>query len=261
MRLKFDMRVQQFFFCALLVFVGAAAPWASAATLQDVETSILKKKFDHAQALAEEIISTTNSPAQKSRARYYAGLSLLRQSKYALARIQFKEILNGHPTPETAEQASLGLIDSFYLDGMYQAALNSAQEFLNRDPTPDSLSLVYLKMARTQLKLAQWPKAHSLLQKIIREFPNRLEEKTAQQLLLEKQYFAVQVGSFKERSMAAELLQELTQKGEYAYIVEVTSVTGQKFYRVRVGQLAALGEAQELETKLLKQGYPTMIYP
>ena len=260
MPLKLNALVRGLLF-SIVASLFLCLPSAHAATFADIEAAILKKKFDHAQALAEEVMTTTSSPAQKARARYFAGLSLLRQAKYSLARLQFKEILNGPVVPDLAEQASLGLIDSFYLDGMYQAALNAAQEFLKRDPTPEALSLVYLKMARSNLKLAQWQKAQTLLQKIIQDFPDSLEERAANQLLLEKQYFAVQVGSFKERSMAEELLQKLSEKKEYAYIVEAATSDGKKLYRVRVGQLSTLGDAKALETQLAKEGYSTMIYP
>ncbi len=54
---------------------------------------------------------------------------------------------------------------------------------------------------------------------------------------------------------------ELQQKGEYAYIVETVDPQGRKFYRVRVGQLVLLDEAQKLKSKLSKAGYPTEIYP
>ena len=102
---------------------------------------------------------------------------------------------------------------------------------------------------------------YNYLSKILQQFPNSVEAQTAKQLLEEKQYFAVQVGAFRERARAEQLVSELKQKEEYAYIVETIDQQNATFYRVRVGQLAILNEAQKLHTKLAKFGYPTQIYP
>jgi hypothetical protein len=56
-------------------------------------------------------------------------------------------------------------------------------------------------------------------------------------------------------------LTELKSKKEYAYIVETMDRHKRKFYRVRVGQLILLDEAQKLKSRLSKLGYPTKIYP
>ena len=45
---------------------------------------------------------------------------------------------------------------------------------------------------------------------------------------------------------AAEQVEELKRKGEYAYIVETVDAQKRTFFRVRVGQLAMLEEAERL---------------
>ena len=88
-----------------------------------------------------------------------------------------------------------------------------------------------------------------------------MERFYVEQLILESQFFAVQVGSFLDRAIAEGMAGELQKKGEYAYIVETTSQDGKKFYRVRIGKFQQFDEAQKLEIKLSKLGYPTKIYP
>jgi hypothetical protein len=44
-------------------------------------------------------------------------------------------------------------------------------------------------------------------------------------------------------------------------MVETRSAEGRTFYRVRVGQMTSLKDAQELERRLADLGYPTLIYP
>ncbi len=102
---------------------------------------------------------------------------------------------------------------------------------------------------------------HVLLKKITKRFPESLEAHVAKQFLNEKQYFAVQVGAFIERNRAEKLITELQEKGEYAYIVETIDQQKRKFYRVRVGQIALMDEAQKLKLKLSEAGYPSEIYP
>jgi len=99
------------------------------------------------------------------------------------------------------------------------------------------------------------------LNKIITEFPQSPEAPVAKQLLEEKQYFAVQVGSFLDRGRALTLIDDLKGDGQYAYVVETSGADGEKHYRVRVGQMSSLKDAQDLKMRLDKLGYPTLIYP
>ena len=123
------------------------------------------------------------------------------------------------------------------------------------------MSLIYLKTARIHLKLTQWKEAKEYLQKVINEFPQSLEAPIAQKLMEEKEFFTVQVGSFLDRDKAMQLMEQLKAKGQYAYIVETATSDNKKYYRVRVGQMTSLSNAQSLETKLSHLGYPTLIYP
>ena len=132
---------------------------------------------------------------------------------------------------------------------------------MNRHPKSEMMGLMYLKAARSNLKLARWIKAKEFLQRILKEYPESFESGVARQLLEEKQYFTVQVGAFTEQPRAERLVKELIQRKEYAYIVETRSPDGKIFFRVRVGQMTALKDAQALESKLSSFGYPTRSYP
>ena len=111
------------------------------------------------------------------------------------------------------------------------------------------------------VKLMRWEEAHEFLSKIVKEFPQSPEAPVAKQLLEEKQYCAVQVGSFLDKGRAITLIDDLKGSGQYAYVVETTSSDGQVYYRVRVGQMSSLNDAEALKKRLDKLGYPTLIYP
>lgn len=66
--------------------------------------------------------------------------------------------------------------------------------------------------------------------------------------------YSVQVGAFRNRRYAEELLMEL-QEMEFQARIE----RGDGFYRVRVGEFETLQEATRMEQRLKRAGYPTVI--
>ncbi len=192
---------------------------------------------------------------------YYSGLCDVRLGHYDEARKTFIGLAKKKTDENLRDKAYLGLFDSYYMDGYYKKARHSISRLLKLSPKSEFLSLIYLKIERANLKLAKWYKAREYLKKITTDFPDSFEVHVAKQLLNEKQYFAVQVGAFIDHQRAEKLTTELKKKGEYAYIVETIDQKNRKFYRVRVGQLVLLDNAQKLKLKLSKEGYPTQIYP
>ncbi|MFA5087734.1 MAG: tetratricopeptide repeat protein [Candidatus Omnitrophota bacterium] len=229
--------------------------------LADIETAIIQEDYHRAQKLAKEYLAKNPNKQKSDEAHYYLGLSLLRLERYAQAREVFEQLIRYHPEKKIRDKVYLGIIDANYMEEQYQKAIETAQELLRVSPSSEFESLIYLKSARSHLKLAQWEKARNYLMRIVNQFPKSMEFHTARQLLEEKQYFAVQVGSFLDQKHAEDLIDGLKQKGEYAYIVETVDKAGRKFYRVRVGQLSQLNDAKQLKGKLTDLGYPTQIYP
>jgi len=243
-------------FSAVLFLCGAAKM-----NVTDIQTAVMQEDFQKAEGLAQAFIETKPVKKDLDEALYYLGISQIRLNRYSAAKNTFNLLISGFPRKDLQDKAYLGYIDALYLDGEYAGALKIAEELLNKSPHSEFLSLIYLKLGRANLKLAQWQKAKEYLNKIISEFPKSLEAHTARQLLQEEQYFAVQIGAFLEQERAQQLVSELEKKGEYAYVVETIDRQGKKFYRVRVGKMALLDEAQKLKEKLSQLGYPAAIYP
>ncbi|MFA5059136.1 MAG: tetratricopeptide repeat protein [Candidatus Omnitrophota bacterium] len=234
---------------------------ASNSRLTDIETAIMREDYAQVEQLSQQFLKTKPSKAEFDQGLYYLGLSQIQLMRYKEARDTFQLLISGFPKERMRDQAYLGFIDALLLDQQYDGALKVAEEFLSKNPKSEYLSLIYLKLARAHLKLTHWKEAKEYLEKITEGFPQSLEAKIAKQLLEEKQYFAVQVGAFLDKTRADHLAKELKQKNEYAYIVETVDPKGQKFYRVRVGKLSLLEEAQNLRLRLAQLGYPTQIYP
>ncbi len=257
MKKRFEQKIG--FGLALLAIIGLCG--FSDISLEDVETAIMQQEYQQAKNLALQLLDKEADGRQSNEIRYYLGLCHLRLEAYSKAQKIFSGLTKKKIEGPLQDRAYLGLFDSYYMSEKYAKADKTIRRLLKVSPKSEFLSLVYLKCARVSLKLTAWEEARSYLDKIAKQFPESPEAHTAKQLLNEKQYFAVQVGAFIERQRAEQLSDELKQKGEYAYIVETIDQQERKFYRVRVGQLALLDEAQKLKSKLSRAGYPTEIYP
>jgi tetratricopeptide (TPR) repeat protein len=235
------------------VFIFTMASWAYAA-MPDIEAAVMNKDYIQARDLASRIIKESQSPADRVEAQYYFGLAQLRLGQYADARHAFQSVLGTHPAQDVYDKAALSLIEGFYMDGFYTDALDTAKQLLKRNPNSSFLSLIYFKIAGADLKLMRWEDANKYLNKILNEFPQSPEARVAKQLLEEKQYFAVQVGAFLDKGRALTLIDDLKGSGQYAYVVETIASDGQKYYRVRVGQMSSLKGAEDLKRQLDKLG-------
>lgn len=233
----------------------------AAPTLPDLQSAVILGDYKKAHDIAQALSSQSLNKRDAAEVQYYLALSLLRLGEYAKAHDIFRKIVSDRPSGDIYERASAGLIDALYMQGQYEKALKEATAIMAGRRDSEMMGLFYLKAARANLKLARWAKARELLQRVIQEYPESFEARIARQLLEEKQYFTVQVGSFADKVRAERLIQELMQRSQYAYIVETKGDDGKIMYRVRVGQLTALKDARELESKLSGLGYPTLIYP
>jgi tetratricopeptide (TPR) repeat protein len=245
----------------LTILLGLFGSTFVAASTADIESALMNKDYKQVRSLANDLLKNTKDVKEKDQGEYYLGLSQLRLGEYKEAKKAFQVVMSTCDSQDLYDRASLGFIESQYLLGSYWDALKSTDALLKRNPQSTFLSLIYLKKARIHLKLTQWNLAKENLQKVITDFPQSLEAPIAQGLMEEKEYFTVQVGSFVDQDRAIRLMEELKLNGQYAYIVEIIGPENKKFYRVRVGQMTSLSDAQSLESKLVQLGYPTLIYP
>ena len=245
----------QFFFLIMVLATNAFAG------ISDIETAVMDRDYETARSLSSTLMRNSSDPKERLQAQYYLGLSQLRLGKFAESRKTFEHVMQAHPSGDLYDKAAVGHIESLHMAGFYRDVVSEAEHFLIRYPKSSYLSVVYFKLARANLKLMNWQKANDLLTKIVKDFPQSMEASLAKQLLEEKQYFAVQVGSFNDKTRAVDLANNLKDSKYYAYLVETVSGNNEKFYRVRVGQITSLEKAKDLERQLLKLGYSTLIFP
>lgn len=249
------------FFAIIVLCLGICVICPVHASISDIEAAIMDKNYKQASTLSSQELKTSLDSKERIQAEYYLGLSQLRLGQYSQARSAFQIVMSATDSQDLYDRAAIGMIEALYVPGFYKEALQEGQKLLKKSPHSSFMSIIYLKMARTYLKLTHWGLAKEYLQKIINEFPQSLEASAARNLMEEKEYFTVQVGSFLDRDKAQNLFEQLKAKGQYVYIVETIANDEKKFYRVRVGQITSLSDAQTLEAKLAQLGYPTLIYP
>ena len=250
-------RIASFFILAALTTTA----FAGQDPLGDLKAAVIQEDYKEAGRLAGKLLKDPLARPQLQEVTYFLGLSHLRQGEYPQAEDVFRKLLTERLSMDLYDKTAIGLIDAYLLQGAYEPALKEVNSLLARRKDSESLGLIYLKAGRVNLKLARWKKAREFLQKVVDEYPDSFEAGVAKQLLDEKQYFTVQVGSFLDQDRAEKMMREMQSRKEYAYIVEVKSPEGKSYYRVRVGQLVAIRDAQALEQKLSGLGYPTLIYP
>ena len=244
-----------------LLFFSAFCVLAAQEDLSTLQAALMNRDFVRVGEIVRVLLKERPSAEQEATLRYYSGLSALRLGRYAEAENVFRRLEASRLQEELSDQVTAGLIDALYLQGFYEKALQESGRALARRRGSAMSSAFYLKAARANLKLAHWVKAGELLRRLAEEYPLSFESDVARQLLEEQQYFTVQVGSFTDKALAQRLVDELTRRQEYAFIVESRASDGRTNFRVRVGRLSNLRDAVTLEAKLAGLGYPTLIYP
>lgn len=248
-------------YSAFLIFaIVLVANSAQALLVSNIEEAILEQDFHKVSILAKEMLTDELASADQERVEYFLGLAHLRSNEPKEAMALFKKLAKRAEDTALRERAYLGLFEIYYNDGQHKRALQVVNKLLKKSKNSELRSLFYLKAARVHLKLSEWAKARKYLEKIIDDYPESLELNIAQQLLEEDQYFTVQVGAFLEKDRAIKVMEDLLRKDQYAYIVQ-TRDENKTFYRVRVGQITQLKQAQTLKSRLSRLGYPTRIFP
>jgi len=256
MRNKNRFLILNIFICVFLFLETPAF-----ASLEEIKTAILKEDYQTAKTLSEAALANHSLGTKEEQILYYLALSQLYLGQIEKSRGNFQKVVDSTSNMDLRDQATIGVISSYYSGGDYREALKRSHQMLSQRPDSNYLSLVYLKIARANLKLRNWEPARRFLLKVMSDFPDSLEAYTAKKLLEEKQFFTVQVGAFLSRDRALAVIDELRAKGYYGYIVETKNQEGKTFYRVRVGELSSLNSAEKLKEKLSTLGYPTLIYP
>jgi len=232
-----------------------------AQTLEEAEMQYLQAKYTEAIDTLEKILSLHVDQKSPARLYYLLGLSYLKGANVLRASDCFDIIIKEYPDSEFVQQAQIKSMDINLLRGDFKRALEASEAFLAKFPQPQFRSAVLLRKYKAQLKLGDWQAAKITLSDLQTRYPYSPEVKAREESSESGGHFSVQVGSFKDKLNAQNLVNLLSQKGYDSYIADNQDGGSDNFYRVRVGRLGKREEASSLAKKLSEEGYPTKIVP
>ncbi len=240
---------------------------ALALNLDKLKTLFLQGDYSLAIQEGERLLA--GAPAQDPELDllyYFLGLSYLKAENYLRASDIFEIILEEFPHTLLKEEVQLSLGDSYFLRENFTRARDYYQEIINKNPNTKYKAILYPRLSQAGFKEGNAQTAKEYLDKIKSDFPQGLESVTKEDIcsfpdVKAGAYYSVQVGSFSKSANARNLTQKLISEGYSAYTQEISILSGAKTFRVRVGKLPRLEEAQRLAKELTRKGYPTKICP
>ncbi len=223
--------------------------------------NFLKGEYNAVVDTAEEMLRRLPADKIDSEIYYLLGISYLEMGHVASARRNLTLLLDKYPASYWGDSAKLALGDCFIIEQELDKAVNTYQDFIDKNKKSSLLSLAHFRLAEAKRKAGLWDEARSFYEKIKTAFPNSLEANLSADILLRNEfYYTLQVGSFINGENARELAEKLVKTGFPAYITETVRL-GQVFYRVRVGKYASRQESQDVKEKLARAGYAVRLYP
>lgn len=249
----------------LILFIFPAICWA-------IELEALK--IDFLQGNYHRVVFEGQSQRQRinigktDELNYILGLSYLKQKSPTLAIDCFRRIM-ANLASKFFKQASMGLADSYLIQGRFQEAEDIYQKLIIEDSNSSLKAAVLYRLSQLEFKRNNSSQANLYFSRLKRDFPLspesrpnkglnfdvdiKLPDKVVEQ---DGSQYCVQVGFFSNAANANNLKNQLISKNYPAYIEN--SGTG---YRVRVGGLKTQKEVLDLEKKLSQDGFPTKICP
>lgn len=224
------IRIISLFIAVFLIFSSSAGyVYAQREAIKKVEALILQDKYTQAARECKRILAHHRQKTVKSKAHYLLGICLLKEGKFDQARKNFNIILRRFSHSKFCDDASLGIADSYLLQGDYKQASIRYGQFLQDFPRSELSSI-----ARRHLEQCKQGKHYV------------------------SSYFSVQAGCFAKKKNAEKLRDELINSGYQSYILELP---GDDLYRVRVGKFSNRLQAEFLEQRLKAEDFSTKVCP
>jgi tetratricopeptide (TPR) repeat protein len=135
----------------------------------------------------------------------------------------------------------------------YSDAIIVLNELVRRFPDTELMPEVLFWLGVSELGLENKDEGISTLENLRTSFPKSIWAERAASIIPSKgenkEYFTIQVGSYRNQKYAKIYLEEIKKKGFDAKIVKAT-IKGNIYYRVWVGQFLKLEEAKTFQSKL-----------
>ncbi len=105
------------------------------------------------------------------KAAYDKAFSLLKQSRYADAALEFETFLREHPSGGLNDDAWYWMAQARYVMREFETALNAYQTIANYFPESSRVPAALLKIGYIQYEMAAYPEARQTLSDLLERFP------------------------------------------------------------------------------------------
>jgi len=105
------------------------------------------------------------------KAAYDKAFSLLKQSRYADAALEFETFLREHPSGGLNDDAWYWMAQARYVMREFESALNAYQTIANYFPESSRVPAALLKIGYIQYEMAAYPEARQTLSDLLQRFP------------------------------------------------------------------------------------------
>ncbi|MEO0185363.1 MAG: SPOR domain-containing protein [candidate division WOR-3 bacterium] len=206
-------------------------------------------QFEKARAIFEELVKDTNNPRIAEVYYYLARLTVNPDSSIAY----YQRIIGDYPQSRYADIAYLEIAKIGIAREDYKNALVTLNELNKNYPNSELKEEILFWTGIAYIETGNKEKGHKILQELINTFPKSIWASRAMNLIPStqptKEYYTIQVGSFKNRDNAEKRLEELKAKGYNGRIVEA-SVMDKLYFRVWVGDFETMEQARSVAAKL-----------
>lgn len=123
-------------------------------------------------------------PGGTDRNNYQAAFELLKEQRYELAAMAFKQFLVSFPDSQLADNAQYWLAESYYVTNKFSEALKQFSVVISQFPQSRKVPDALLKMGYCSYELEKWNDARTALTRVQSEFAETTAARLAEQRLL-----------------------------------------------------------------------------
>lgn len=123
-------------------------------------------------------------PSSDKELAYASAYELFKAGKFDKAREAFYNFLKQYPDTEYSDNAQFRIAECFYFEKKYENAILEYERVAKKYPEGDKVPYALLKQGFAFLKLGDKKSAKLVLQRVIKDYPNTNQAKTAKSQLL-----------------------------------------------------------------------------
>jgi outer membrane protein assembly factor BamD (BamD/ComL family) len=168
----------------------------------------------------------------------------------------YTKVINDYPQSRYADISYLEVAKSNIARQKYNNAIVTLNELLRKYPDTNLIDEVLFWLGISYISSEQGEQGRNILENLRKRFPKSLWSERAASIIPTgktsvepKDYYTVQVGSYRKKANAERHAKEMREKGFETQIVEAL-VKGNTYFRVWVGKFPTIEQAKTFSLKL-----------